>query len=223
MLESMPDGETIRCGQHIAGGGAAILREACRLGAEGIISKLAASAYTSGRSKSWIKVKCVRRQELVVGGFTKPANGTEGIGALLLGYYEDKKLVYAGRAGTGFTQATSRTLRQRLEALRQKGMPFDELPPPAAKGALWVKPELVAEVQFSTWTADNLVRQASFKGLREDKKATKYTARSRMRALHKRQKRQRKMKVSRLESMTRRSPAPADPRRQSPQTSSASA
>jgi bifunctional non-homologous end joining protein LigD len=107
----------------------------------------------------------------VIGGFTKPANGTEGIGALLLGYYEDKKLVYAGRAGTGFTQASSRKLRQQLEAMRQKGMAFAEVAPTAAKDALWVKPELVAEVQFSTWTADNLVRQASFKGLREDKKA----------------------------------------------------
>jgi bifunctional non-homologous end joining protein LigD len=172
MLASMPEGETVRYGQHIATEGKAILAEACRLGAEGIVSKLATGAYTSGRSKSWIKIKCVRRQELVIGGFTKPANGTEGIGALLLGHYENKKLVYAGRAGTGFTQATSRTLRQQLEALRQKGMAFAEVPPSAAKEALWVKPELVAEVQFSTWTADNLVRQASFKGLREDKKAT---------------------------------------------------
>jgi bifunctional non-homologous end joining protein LigD len=171
MLETMPEQETVRYGQHIATEGAPIFAEACRLGAEGIISKLSSSAYTSGRSKSWIKIKCVRRQELVIGGFTKPANGTEGIGALLLGYYEDKKLVYAGRAGTGFTQASSRKLRQQLEAMRQKGMPFAAVPPTAAKEALWVKPELVAEVQFSTWTADNLVRQASFKGLREDKKA----------------------------------------------------
>jgi bifunctional non-homologous end joining protein LigD len=171
MLESMPEHEIVRYGQHIATEGAPIFAEACRLGAEGIVSKLSTSGYTSGRSKSWIKIKCFRRQELVIGGFTKPANGTEGIGALLLGYYEDKKLVYAGRAGTGFTQASSRKLRQQLEAMRQKGMAFIEVPPTPAKDALWVKPELVAEVQFSTWTADNLVRQASFKGLREDKKA----------------------------------------------------
>ena len=172
MLESMPEHEIVRYGQHIETEGAPIFAEACRLGAEGIVSKLATGAYTSGRSKSWIKIKCFRRQELVIGGFTKPANGTEGIGALLLGYYDNKKLVYAGRAGTGFTQATSRKLRQQLEAMRQKSVPFAEVPPTAAREALWVKPELVAEVQFSTWTADNLVRQASFKGLREDKKAS---------------------------------------------------
>jgi bifunctional non-homologous end joining protein LigD len=107
-----------------------------------------------------------------VGGFTKPANGSEGIGALLLGYYEEKKLVYAGRTGTGFTQVSSRKLRQQLEAMRQTKMPFVDVPGLAAKEALWVRPELVAEVQFSTWTADKLVRQASFKGLREDKKAS---------------------------------------------------
>src|ERR1700678_853650 len=141
------------------------------MGAEGIVSKRSDSALTSGRPKSWIKIKCVPRQEFVVGGFTKPANGTDGIGALVLGYYEGKKLIYAGRTGTGFTQASGRILRQRLEGMKQSKMPFVDVPAAAAKGALWVQPELVAEVQFSTWTADNLVRQASFKGLREDKKA----------------------------------------------------
>jgi bifunctional non-homologous end joining protein LigD len=171
MLDSLPEHEVIRYGQHIETEGAPIFAEACRLGAEGIVSKRSDSAYTSGRSKSWLKIKCVRRQEFVVGGFTKPANGTDGIGALLLGYYEGKQLVYAGRTGTGFTQVNGRKLRQQLEAMRQSKMPFVEVPPSAAKGALWIRPELVAEVQFSTWTADKLVRQASFKGLREDKKA----------------------------------------------------
>jgi bifunctional non-homologous end joining protein LigD len=171
MLDSLPEHEVIRYGQHIEAEGAAIFAEACRLGAEGIVSKRSTSVYTSGRSTSWVKIKCVRRQEFVIGGFTKPANGTDGIGALLLGYYEGKKLVYAGRTGTGFTQVSSRTLRQRLEKLRQTGMTFADVPSAAARGALWVRPELVAEVQFSTWTADLLVRQASFKGLREDKKA----------------------------------------------------
>ena len=172
MLDTLPEHEVIRYGQHIETEGAPIFKEACRLGAEGIVSKRSDSTYTSGRSKSWIKIKCDRRQEFVIGGFTKPANGTEGIGALVLGYYEGKKLIYAGRTGTGFTQANGRILRQRLEAMKQTKMPFVDVPAAAAKGALWVRPELVAEVQFSTWTADNLVRQASFKGLREDKKAT---------------------------------------------------
>jgi bifunctional non-homologous end joining protein LigD len=171
MLNSLPEHEVIRYGQHIETEGAPIFAEACKLGAEGIVSKRSDSAYTSGRSKAWIKIKCVRRQEFVIGGFTKPANGTEGIGALLLGYYDGKKLIYAGRTGTGFTQVNSRKLRQQLEAMRRAKMPFEEVPPAMATGALWIRPELVAEVQFSTWTADKLVRQASFKGLREDKKA----------------------------------------------------
>ena len=172
MLDSLAEHEVVRYGQHIETEGAPIFAEACRLGAEGIVSKLSTSEYSSGRSKSWIKIKCVRRQEFVIGGFTKQANGTDGVGALLLGYYEGTKLIYAGRTGTGFTQVSSRKLRQQLETMRQTGMAFAEVPAAAAKGALWVRPELVGEVQFSTWTADNLVRQASFKGLREDKKAS---------------------------------------------------
>jgi bifunctional non-homologous end joining protein LigD len=172
MLGTLGDQETVHYGQHLETEGKPIFDEACRLGAEGIVSKRSDSAYVSGRSKSWLKIKCDRRQEFVVGGFTKPNNGSEGIGALLLGYYDDKKLVYAGRTGTGFTQASSRKLRQQLEAMRQTKMPFVDVPGAAAMGALWVRPELVAQVQFSTWTADKLVRQASFKGLREDKKAS---------------------------------------------------
>jgi bifunctional non-homologous end joining protein LigD len=172
MLDSLEEQETIRYGQHIETEGKPIFERACELGAEGIVSKRADGAYTSGRTKSWLKIKCVRRQEFVVGGFTKPNNGTEGIGALLLGYYDNKKLIYAGRTGTGFTQVSSRKLRKQLEAMRQSQMPFVDVPASAAKGAIWVRPELVAEVQFSTWTADDLVRQASFKGLREDKKST---------------------------------------------------
>jgi bifunctional non-homologous end joining protein LigD len=171
MLDSMPEHEVVRYGQHIATEGAAIFAEACRLGAEGIVSKRSDSAYMSGRSRAWIKIKCVRRQEFVIGGFTKPANGTEGIGALLLGYYENKELIYAGRTGTGFTQVNSLKLRKQLEAMRQPEMSFTQVPDAAVEGALWVRPRLVAEVQFSTWTADGLVRQASFKGLREDKNA----------------------------------------------------
>ncbi len=163
--------EFVRVSEHLEGDGAVIFRKACEMHAEGIISKRAASKYSSGRGGSWLKLKCVHEQEFVIGGFTLPSNGTHGIGALLLGYYEGEKLIYAGRTGTGFTQKTHRVLRNQLEELREKENPFENPPAEARRGAHWVKPELVAQVSFATWTADNLVRQASFKGLREDKPA----------------------------------------------------
>ncbi len=148
--------------------------KACELDAEGIISKRAASRYVGGRTGDWLKLKCIHEQEFVIGGFTMPEKsraGTQAVGALLLGYYEGKRLVYAGRAGTGFTQKTHKAMRGKMDALRQEVCPFDRPPAEARKGAIWVRPELVAQVRFATWTAENLLRQASFKGLREDKAA----------------------------------------------------
>jgi bifunctional non-homologous end joining protein LigD len=171
MLQAYGTSETVRLSEHIAGEGASIFKKACELGTEGIVSKRADSKYTSRRAGSWLKVKCYREQELVVGGFTLPTNGTYGVGALLLGYYQDGKLIYAGKTGTGFTQKTHRSIRDRLEKLRTAKSPFAKMPAGTGRGAIWVKPELVAQVSFSNWTADNLVRQASFKGLREDKPA----------------------------------------------------
>jgi bifunctional non-homologous end joining protein LigD len=164
-------GEFLRFSEHIEGGGKAVFQKACELHAEGIVSKRAASKYESGRSGDWLKLKGVHEQEFVIGGFTLPSNGSHGVGALLLGYYDGKRLIYAGRTGTGFTQKTHSSLRNQLDDLRQKMNPFEELPAEARRGAIWVRPKLVAQVNFATWTADNLVRQASFKGLREDKPA----------------------------------------------------
>ncbi|WP_158942436.1 DNA ligase D [Granulicella sp. S190] len=164
-------GEFLHLSEHLESDGVAIFEKACDLHAEGIVSKRAASRYSSGRGGSWLKVKCIHEQEFVIGGFTLPSNGTHGVGALLLGYYDGEKLIYAGRTGTGFTQKTHRVLRNQLEELRQKEIPFERPPAEARRGAIWVKPDLVAQVNFATWTADDLVRQASFKGLREDKPA----------------------------------------------------
>jgi DNA ligase D len=163
--------DTLRLSEHIETGGAELLREACRLKAEGIVSKRAAGKYVAGRSHDWLKMKCLHEQEFVVGGYTLPTNGIRGVGALLLGYYKDSKLVYAGRTGTGFTQKTHRLLRDNLEGLARETSPFESLPADAKNGARWVKPEIVAQVRFSTWTADELVRQAAFLGVREDKAA----------------------------------------------------
>jgi len=162
---------TLRYSEHLGTPGPEIFEKACRLGAEGIVSKKSSSPYISGRSTSWLKIKCVRQQEFVIGGYTPPSKTGVGIGALLLGYYRDGELVYAGRTGTGFTQKGRLQMRKRLEEIHQQGPPFSSVPPDGARDAQWVQPKYVCEVKFATWTADNLVRQASFQGLREDKPA----------------------------------------------------
>jgi bifunctional non-homologous end joining protein LigD len=171
LLSRLPLDGPIRISEHMAGDGQSIFEKACKLGAEGIISKLARGKYVSGRGNGWLKHKCYREQEFVIGGFTVPSNGIRGVGALLLGYYEGDRLIYAGRTGTGFTQKTHKMMRARLETLRSKTNPFKTVPSLMSRGVQWVKPELVAQVAFSTWTTDNLVRQAAFKGLRADKPA----------------------------------------------------
>ena len=161
------DGD-VRFSEHLEADGERVLRKACELGAEGIISKRAASPYVSGRGGDWIKLKCLQEQEFVVGGFTEPSNRSHGVGALLLGYYNAGKLVYAGRTGTGFTEKMHKLLRDQLDELRQTRTPFDNPPAEARTDAIWVKPRLVAQVNFANWTADGVVRHAAFKGLRED-------------------------------------------------------
>jgi len=171
LMSSLPDDSPIHLSEHFGGDGAQIFSKACGLGAEGIISKSASAPYTSTRGGTWLKAKCFLEQEFVIGGFTDPSNGTHGIGALIVGYYENGKLRYAGRSGTGFTQESQQTIRKQLDKLVQSSTSFVDIPKGVSRGVHWVKPELVAQISFTTWTRDNLVRQASFKGLREDKPA----------------------------------------------------
>jgi bifunctional non-homologous end joining protein LigD len=161
----------VRYSEHIDTGGEEMFHKACELHAEGIISKRAAGKYSSGRSGDWLKSKCLREQEFVIGGYTFSSDGEDRIGSLLLGYYRDGKLIYAGRTGTGFTQKMRLKLKVQLHELEVASVPFERPPAEARRGAIWVRPQLVAQVRFATWTADNLVRQAAFLGLREDKPA----------------------------------------------------
>jgi bifunctional non-homologous end joining protein LigD len=168
------DGEgVIRYAPHVEGSGAAVFREACRLGLEGIVSKQRDQPYRPGRNAGWVKTKCVLRQELVVGGFTDPEGAArDAIGALLVGFHEGAALRFAGKVGTGFTNAQARALRARLAPLATRECPFS--PRPAGrlgKNAHWVRPELVCEVAFTEWTGDGKIRHPSFQGLREDKHA----------------------------------------------------
>jgi bifunctional non-homologous end joining protein LigD len=163
--------QRFRFSQHVLGSGTTILDHACRLGLEGIVSKRRDRPYSPGRSDAWQKIKCMRRQEFVIGGFTEPQGARSGIGALLLGHYDDGRLVFAGRVGTGFSHKVAVELRATLEAMGQKVSPFT--PPPAgplARTAHWVRPKLVCEVSFTEWTDDGQLRHPSFQGLRKDKK-----------------------------------------------------
>jgi len=161
---------------HFEADGPEVLSSACRLALEGVVSKKRAAPYRSGRGGEWLKAKCIERQEFVIGGFTKPSDGGSGLGALALGYWRDRDLVYAGRVGTGFTEKSARALRARLETLKRPEPPFAAMPRVQAKGVLWVEPELVAEVEFLNWTADGALRHASFQGLREDRDPATVTA-----------------------------------------------
>ena len=135
---------------------------------EGIIAKRVMAPYRSGRQGDWLKIKCHVRQEFVIGGYTTVRNRGFDLGSLLLGVQRDGVLAYVGRVGTGWDMRTARKVLDALRALQLDRSPFGRMPTAAKHGAHWVRPELVAEVRFQTWTEDGLLRHASFQGLRKD-------------------------------------------------------
>ena len=147
--------------------GREFLRDACGKGWEGLIAKKADSPYVHSRSSNWLKFKCVNQQEFVIGGYTDPEGERIGFGALLIGYYEDGDLRYAGKVGTGYDDETLRALRERLESITTDDCPFDAGDPP--ESAHWVEPRLVGEVGFTEWTPDGRLRHPRYLGLRDDK------------------------------------------------------
>ena len=172
MLEAlMKDApKNLRYSQHITGNGREFFLAACNSDLEGIVGKKPDSDYRGTRNNDWIKLKCDKRQELVIGGYTLSDKKTSGISSLLLGIYEGEELVYAGRAGTGFTQRSMKDLVEKFEGLKRDAAPFKSAPEPKKNEKFtWLEPELAAEIKFAEWTEENLLRQASFKGLRTDK------------------------------------------------------
>jgi bifunctional non-homologous end joining protein LigD len=172
LLEPLDD-DVLRFSADFEFGADDLLKSACDMALEGIIGKRRDSTYTSGRSKTWIKLKCRRRQEFVVGGYSEPTGSRGEFGALLLGVYDsDGKLQYAGRVGSGFNAGTLRDIKKQLDKREIQKMPFASVPKERSRTPVhWVKPELVAECNFAEWTSERIVRQASFVSLRTDKPA----------------------------------------------------
>lgn len=166
--QALPYADPIRYLAPIPEAGEDDFLEACDKGWEGLVAKRADSLYVSGRSSDWRKFKCVNQQEFVIGGYTEPRGSRSGFGALLLGYYEGKKLEYAGKVGTGFNERTLHELHRELSRLEQPESPFQD-DDPDDRGVHWVRPELVAQVGFSEWTREGRLRHPRFQGLRTDK------------------------------------------------------
>lgn len=157
---------------YLVGSGEESFAAACKLKMEGIVGKRVDSVYSGCRNGDWIKLKCDKREEFVIGGYTLSEKRSSGVSALLLGAYEDNELIYVGRAGTGISRVEMRVLREKFERLETSDAPFSSAPAAKTNEKItWLSPELVAEIKFAEWTNDGLLRQASYKGLRTDRVA----------------------------------------------------
>jgi bifunctional non-homologous end joining protein LigD len=173
LLKRQPARGVLRLSESLREPGSTLLRHACKMGLEGIVSKLAESPYQSVRGHDWLKTKCSDRQEFVVAGVVPSTADARAVGALVLGFYDDGELKYAGRTGTGFTHDMARLLFRKLKPLEINQTPFEAIPAEerGARKPVWVQPKMVVEVDFRGWTHGHRIRQASFQGVREDKAA----------------------------------------------------
>jgi bifunctional non-homologous end joining protein LigD len=175
--------QPLRLSEALTAPAAVVWKEVTRNGLEGLLAKQKHSPYEPGRrTGAWVKIKAQLRQEFVIGGYTSPEGARTHFGALLVGYYQGARLVFASGVGTGFDQATLKTLHDRFQSLRRADCPFANLPTPSEAGrrqgmtaaemrrCVWLKPELVCEVRFAEWTQDGCLRQPVYLGLRADKK-----------------------------------------------------
>ena len=172
LLADEPATGTLRFADHTDSSAHELYAQACTAGLEGVVCKRADSRYIAGRGHDWRKIKCRHTQELVVGGFTEGQGSREPLGSLLVGTYEDGRLVYAGRVGSGLDEATIARLRGQLEDVALQTSPFEPAPKVTGHVVHWARPKLVVEVAFREWTADGVLRQPVFLGVREDKVAS---------------------------------------------------
>ncbi|WP_426229647.1 DNA ligase D [Pararhizobium sp. DWP3-4] len=175
LLDTLGPSRSVQYSEHVRGNGEKVFQAMCKSGQEGIIAKKADAPYREGRVGSWLKIKCTKRQEFVIGGYSPSDKRGRPFASLLVGAYDGGKFVYQGRVGTGFDEDTMADMAKRFLKLKRKTSPFDAVPKEIARDAVWLTPELVAEVDFAEFTDDGHIRHGAFQGLREDKEASAVT------------------------------------------------
>ncbi|WP_457581267.1 DNA ligase D [Ensifer canadensis] len=175
LLDAMGPTGTVQYSEHVRGNGTKVFAAMCKSGQEGIIAKKADAPYQNQRTRDWLKIKCTQRQEFVIGGYSPSSKKGRAFASLLVGTFEDGKLIYQGRVGTGFDEAGMEELSDAFTERRRKTTPFAAVPDEIARDAIWLTPDLVAEIDFAEFTDDGHIRHGAFQGLRRDKEAKAVT------------------------------------------------